>query len=146
MGSCYALLSEKESSTVNHQYALRYALELDSRECQMVALGNLGFSPGMYDNDLDKQRSLVEKYMQLSTEVIQRTLAGPLEKLGNLAARSGDFETGRQYFQEALDVARESGDKDKERCARVKIGIASGETKFDAHMSGVIRKNGKLST
>jgi len=34
MGLVYALLGEKESSTVNHQYALRYALQLRSLEGQ----------------------------------------------------------------------------------------------------------------
>jgi hypothetical protein len=53
MGLAYAQLGEKEASTVNHQYALRYALQLHSLEGQSLAIGSLSFSAGMYENDPD---------------------------------------------------------------------------------------------
>lgn len=134
MGICYAQLGEKESSTVNHQYALRHALENNSTEQQTLALGNLGFSAGMYDDDAKKQTAIVQKYIQLTDE----RGAEPLEKLGSLAVKVGDFQSGKEYFEEALEVARKTHDTRLERSARVHLGIAAGETRFADHINNIL--------
>merc|ERR1712187_902099 len=91
MGLAYALLGEKESSTVNHQYALRYALQLNSLEGQSLAIGSLSFSAGMYENDPEKMRVLVERYVDLCNTLKQpRNQALALKKLGMLASEQGD--------------------------------------------------------
>jgi len=136
MGICYSHLGEKESATVNHQYALKHALERNSPEEQALALGNLGFSNGMYDNDIDKQKNLVERYMQIT----DKRDAAPLAKLGSLATQEGNFQAGKEYFEEALEVARHTKDSKTEQSARVNLGIAMGETLFADHVKSILGK------
>merc|ERR1712100_226773 len=86
MGITYAELGEREASTVNHQYALRYALQLHSLEGQSLAIGNLGFSAGMYENDPEKMRVLIERYVELCDALKQpKNQASALKKLGVIA-------------------------------------------------------------
>merc|ERR1712100_1016421 len=70
IGITYAELKEREASTVNHQYALRYALQLHSLEGQTMALGNLGLGGGL---ETDRTRVLVEQYVELCDSMQQKT-------------------------------------------------------------------------
>ena len=95
MGLAYAQLGEREASTVNHQYALRYALQLHSLEGQSLAIGSLSFSAGMYDQEPDKMKILVERYVDLCGVLKQtRNQAVALKKLGILASQQGQNEQG----------------------------------------------------
>merc|ERR1719327_1176067 len=111
MGLAYADLGEREASTVNHQYALRYALQLRSLEGQSLAIGSLGFGPGMYENDPDKMRVLIERYVELCDALKQtRNQAAALRKLGILASQRGEYEQSVDYFTQAMEAARTQGD------------------------------------
>ena len=111
MGLAYAQLGEREASTVNHQYALRYALQLHSLEGQSLAIGSLSFSAGMYDQEPDKMKILVERYVDLCGVLKQtRNQAVALKKLGILASQQGQNEQSIEYFQQAIECARAQGD------------------------------------
>merc|ERR1719311_447336 len=116
MGIAYAELGEREASTVNHQYALRYALQLHSLEGQSLAIGSLGFSAGMYDNDPEKMRVLIQRYVHLCDTLKQpRNQASALKKLGVIASQQGESEQSIKYFQQAIDCARATGDREAEK-------------------------------
>lgn len=141
MGLAYAQLGEKEASTVNHQYALRYALQLHSLEGQSLAIGSLGFTSGMYENDPDKMRVLVERYVDLCEALRRpRNQATALKKLGIIAGQQGDTEQSVQYFQQAIQRARETGDREAEKDCSVRLGIAAGQARMDEHLNGLLQQ------
>merc|ERR1711862_942564 len=140
VGLAYSLLGEKEASTVNHQYALRYALQLHSLEGQSLAIGSLSFSAGMYDNDPDKMRALIERYIDLCHALKQpRNEASALKKLGIIASQQGDNDQSILYFQQAIDFARARGDTEAEKDCSVRLGIAAGQAKMAEHMSAILQ-------
>merc|ERR1712187_27290 len=142
MGLIYAQLGEREASTVNHQYALRYALQLHSLEGQSLAIGSLSFSAGMYDNDPEKMRVLVERYVDLCNTLKQpRNQALALKKLGMLASEQGDCEQSINYFQQAIECARSQGDREIEKDCCVRLGIAAGQKGMAKHLSSILQKS-----
>lgn len=142
MGLAYALLCEKEASTVNHQYALRYALQLRSLEGQSLAIGSLSFSAGIYDNDPEKMKVLIERYVDLCNTLKQpRNQGAALKKLGVLAAQQGNNEESIEYFQKAIACAREQGDRQAEKDCSVRLGIAAGQAKMDDHLSTILKNS-----
>jgi len=142
MGLAYGQLGERESSTVNHQYALRYALQLHSLEGQSLAIGSLGFSAGMYDNDPDKMRILIERYVHLCDTLKQpRNQASALKKLGVIASQQGDNEQSIVYFQQAIDCARATGDREAEKDCSVRLGIAAGQAKMAEHIGNILQQS-----
>lgn len=142
MGLAYAQLGEKEAATVNHQYALRYALQLHSLEGQSLAIGSLGFSAGMYDNDPEKMRMLIERYVDLCDALKQpRNQATALKKLGIIASQQGDSEQSIAYFEQAIACARANGDREAEKDCSVRLGIAAGQARMAEHISGILQQS-----
>jgi len=142
MGLAYADLGEKEASTVNHQYALRYALQLRSLEGQSLAIGSLGFGAGLYDNDPAKVRTLIERYVELCDTLKQpRNQTAALKKLGVLASQQGQNQESIHYFQKAIDCARSHGDNEAEKDCSVRLGIAAGQAKMAEHLSGILQRS-----
>ncbi|CAE8642969.1 unnamed protein product [Polarella glacialis] len=142
MGLAYALLGEKEASTVNHQYALRYALQLHSLEGQSLAIGSLSFSAGVYDNDPEKMRVLIERYVDLCNILKQpRNQASALKKLGILAGQQGNNDQSISYFQQAIECARAQGDRQAEKDCSVRLGIAAGQARMAEHLSKVLQNS-----
>lgn len=142
MGLAYAQLGEREASTVNHQYALRYALQLHSLEGQSLAIGSLSFSAGMYDQEPDKMKILVERYVDLCGVLKQtRNQAVALKKLGILASQQGQNEQSIEYFQQAIECARAQGDHEAEKDCAVRLGIAAGQAKMAEHLSTILQRS-----
>jgi len=142
MGIAYAELGEREASTVNHQYALRYALQLHSLEGQSLAIGNLGFSAGMYENDPEKMRILIERYVELCDTLKQtNNQTNAYKKLGSLASQQGNYEQSLDYFSQAVECAKTQGDKDAEKACRVQLGIAAGQAKMAEHMNSILQRS-----
>lgn len=140
MGLAYAQLGEREAATVNHQYALRYALQLHSLEGQSLAIGSLSFSAGMYENDPAKMRILIQRYVEICGVLKQtRNQTAALKKLGLLAGQNGDLEESITYFQQAIDAAREQGDFEAEQECSVRLGIAAGQAKMDDHLRNILK-------
>jgi len=142
MGIAYAELGEREASTVNHQYALRYALQLHSLEGQSLAIGNLGFSAGMYENDPEKMRILIERYVELCDTLKQtNNQTSAFKKLGSLASQQGNYEQSLEYFEQAVECAKTQGDREAEKACRVQLGIASGQAKMAEHMNNILQQS-----
>lgn len=142
MGLAYAQLGEKESATVNFQYALRYALQLHSLEGQSLAIGSLSFSAGMYENDPEKLRVLIERYVDLCGMLKQnRNQASALKALGLLAGQSGNNDQSIDYFRQAIDAAKEQGDHEAEQECSVRLGIAAGQAKMAEHLSSILQQS-----
>lgn len=141
MGLAYALLGEKEASTVNHQYALRYALQLHSLEGQSLAIGSLGFSAGSYEHDPGKMGVLIERYMELCGALKQpRNQTSALQKLGTLAGKRGDNEQSAEYFRQARECARAQGNIEAELDSCVMLGVAEGQAKMEQHLGMVLER------
>eukprot|EP00927_Polykrikos_kofoidii_P054408 TRINITY_DN48824_c0_g1_i1.p1 TRINITY_DN48824_c0_g1~~TRINITY_DN48824_c0_g1_i1.p1 ORF type:complete len:576 (+),score=89.72 TRINITY_DN48824_c0_g1_i1:36-1730(+) len=142
MGLVYSLLGEKEASTVSHQYALRYALQLHSLEGQTLAIGSLGFSAGMYDNDPERMQTLIERYIDLCGTLKQtRNQVPALRKLGILAGQQGDSEQSVSYFKQAIEVARAQGDHEAEKECSVRLGVVAGQAKMSEHLGHILQKS-----
>eukprot|EP00439_Symbiodinium_sp_Y106_P028561 s3927_g3.t1 len=140
MGLAYAHLGEPEASTVNHQYALRYALQLHSLEGQSLAIGSLSFSAGIYDSDPEKMKVLVERYVDLCGTLKQtKNQAAALKKLGILASQQGQNEQSIDYFTQAIEAARAEGDQEAEKDCSVRLGIAAGQAKMADHISSILQ-------
>lgn len=141
MGLAYSVLGEKEASTVNHQYALRYAMQLRSLEGQSLAIGSLSFSAGMYDNDPEKMRNLIERYIDLCGTLKQnKNQVSAYKMLGNIAVQQGESEQGMDYFKRAVEAARNQGDLEAEKECAVRLGIATGQAKMAEHLSGILQR------
>ncbi|OLQ00751.1 hypothetical protein AK812_SmicGene16556 [Symbiodinium microadriaticum] len=150
MGLAYAHLGEPEASTVNHQYALRYALQLHSLE------GHLMVKPFHREIFTSRMKVLVERYVDLCGTLKQtKNQAAALKKLGILASQQdmvagGADEKGRKnhidetmisvdilatgqneqsidYFTQAIEAARAEGDQEAEKDCSVRLGIAAGQ-------------------
>jgi len=142
MGLAYASLGEKQMATVNHQYALRFALQLRSLEGQSLAIGSLSFSSGMYDNDPEKMRALIERYVELCGALGQsRNQATALRKLGTMAGEEGRSDESIRYFQRAIERAREQGDLGVEKDCSVQLGIAAGQARMAEHLNGILERS-----
>lgn len=142
MGLAYSELGEKEASTVNHQYALRYALQLHSLEGQTLAIGSLSFGAGMYDSDPEKLKLLIERYLELCATLKQpKSHASALQKLGILASQQGDNDQSMTYFQQAVETAQEQGDREAEMDCSVRLGIATGQAKMAEHLSNILQQS-----
>lgn len=143
MGIAYSSLREMDASTVNHQYALRYALQLHSLEGQTMAIGNLGLNGVTVGHleDLGRTRSLVERYCELCESLEQKNaMTGAMHRLGTLATRGGDFGSAEEYFKSAIDLAKAQGNRRAEKSSRVHCGIAVGSAKLDEHFREILAK------
>jgi tetratricopeptide (TPR) repeat protein len=136
MGICYASLGEEGASTVNHQHALRFALQLHSVEGQTMALGNLGLGGRM---DGERTRVLVEQYVELCESMQQKNaLTGALHRLGAIASVQGQYDKAEGYFKNAIEVAKEQGNRQAEKQSRVHCGVAIGSAKLDEHFKQLL--------
>ncbi|CAD7936265.1 unnamed protein product [Amoebophrya sp. A120] len=136
LGLCYDLLGEKEAATLNHQYALQFALQLHSVEGQSLAIGNLaiGSSDSSYEQDPTKMRALIERYVQLC-DTLHHDNSNALKKLGTLCVSAEkDYEKGITYYQRALEVAGEAGDTKNQNSVLVQMGILTGFSKMESHL------------
>lgn len=142
LGLAYASLGERESATVNHQYALRYALRLRSLEGQSLAIGSLSFSPGAYEHDTLKMRAIVERYVELCDALKHpRNQAAALRKLGVIACQQGDTESSMDYFKQAIECARALGDHEFEENCSVRLGVVVGQAKMAEHITDILQKS-----
>ncbi|CAD7940270.1 unnamed protein product [Amoebophrya sp. A25] len=141
LGLCYASLGEKNASTLNHQYALQFALQLQSVEGQSLAIGNLAVSSDdlAYNEDPEKMRALIERYIQLC-DSLHHDNSSALKKLGSIYVRKErDLEKGIGYYQRALEVSAEAGDSKGQNSVLVSMGILTGFSQMDAFLKTRVR-------
>lgn len=90
LGIIYEKLGDIEKASINHQFALRYAIQMSSVAGQSIAIGNLG-RIGSVSNvgamDSEKMQMFVERYLELSNELKYRKGEGSAYlQLGKLVA------------------------------------------------------------
>lgn len=75
LGIIYNNIGDHEKASINHQFALRYAIQMSSVAGQSVAIGNLGKVGGknIYAQmNAEKLQMFVERYLELSNELKYR--------------------------------------------------------------------------
>jgi len=145
LGIIYAALGDNEKSSINHQFALRYAIQMSSIAGQSVAIGNLGqIGSGTIGGDYDKTRMFVERYLNLSAELKDRKgEGGAYLQLGHLSNTKGDFDNSTRLYYRAMKIAEETGDKETHSDAKCSFGVANANMRMGDHMKGIL---GRLDT
>ena len=119
LGIIYASMGDAEKASINHQFALRYAIQMSSVAGQSVAIGNLGKigGEGVSSAQQDKLQLFVERYLELSSELKYRKGEGSaFLQLGQLLTQKGDYDSSTRHFYRAMKIAEETGDLVSVRC------------------------------
>jgi tetratricopeptide (TPR) repeat protein len=143
LGIIFNNIGDHEKATINHHFALRYAVQMSSVAGQSVAIGNLGKVGGknMQTTMLnqDKMQMFVERYLELSNELKYRKgESGAYLQLGELLTQKGDFDTSTKHFYRAMKIAEETGDGDLKEAAKVNFGMANASMKWTNHVSTIL--------
>lgn len=143
LGIIFNNIGDHEKATINHHFALRYAVQMSSVAGQSVAIGNLGKVGGknMQTTMLnqDKMQMFVERYLELSNELKYRKgESGAYLQLGELLSQKGDFDTSTKHFYRAMKIAEETGDGDLKESAKVNFGMANASMKWTNHVSTIL--------
>lgn len=145
LGIIYNNLGDQEKSSINHQFALRYAIQMSSLAGQSVAVGNLGnlgsiSQVASFANN-EKLQMFVERYLELSSELKYRKGEGNAHlQLGQLKTQKGDYDTSTRHFYRAMKIAEQTGDSDAKTEAKVLFGMASANLKWDKHQTEIMDK------
>ena len=143
LGIIYNATGDHEKSSINHQFALRYAIQMSSVAGQSVAIGNLGKVGGnqVYAQmNQDKLQMFVERYLELSSELKYRKgESGAFMQLGELLTQKGDYDTGTKHFYRAMKIAEETQDGDLREAAKVNFGMANASTKWNEHVTNILK-------
>lgn len=143
LGIIYNNIGDHEKATINHHFALRYAVQMSSVAGQSVAIGNLGKVGGknMATTMLnqDKMQMFIERYLELSNELKYRKgESGAYLQLGELLTQKGDYDTSTKHFYRAMKIAEETGDGDLKEAAKVNFGVANASMKWTNHVSNIL--------
>ncbi|OMJ94639.1 hypothetical protein SteCoe_2130 [Stentor coeruleus] len=140
LGLLYNRLGDNERAAINHQFALRYAIQMSSVAGQSVAIGNLGqIGYSKLNGDNEKLKMFAERYLNLSHELKNRKgESGAYQQLGNISLSLGDFDTSTKNFYRAMKIAEEIQDKDMAESARCNFGVANASLKMDEHMKNIL--------
>jgi len=145
LGIIYNNLDDQEKASINHQFALRYAIQMSSLAGQSVAVGNLGnlgqiSKVSSYANN-EKLQMFVERYLELSSELKYRKGEGNAHlQLGQLKTQKGDYDTSTRHFYRAMKIAEQTGDTETKTEAKVLFGMANASYKWDKHQAEIIEK------
>jgi tetratricopeptide (TPR) repeat protein len=145
LGIIYNALDDQEKSSINHQFALRYAIQMSSLAGQSVAVGNLGnlgsiSKVASYANN-EKLQMFVERYLELSSELKYRKGEGSAHmQLGQLKTQKGDYDNSTKHFYRAMKIAEQTGDDNTKTEAKCLFGMANANLKWDKHQSEIIDK------
>jgi tetratricopeptide (TPR) repeat protein len=145
LGIIYNNLGDQEKSSINHQFALRYAIQMSSLAGQSVAVGNLGnlgsiSKVSSFANN-EKLQMFVERYLELSSELKYRKGEGSAHmQLGQLKNQKGDYDTSTKHFYRAMKIAEQTGDNETNTEAKVMFGMANANLKWDKHQTDIMDK------
>lgn len=144
LGIIYNSLGDYEKSSINHQFALRYAIQMSSVAGQSVAIGNLGKVGGnkVYAQmNQDKMQMFVERYLELSNELKYRKgESGAYMQLGEILTQKGDYDSSTKHFYRAMKISEETNDVDQKEQAKVNFGMANASLKWNNHITGILRQ------
>lgn len=140
LGLIYNRLGDNERAAINHQFALRYAIQMSSVAGQSVAIGNLGqIGYSSMNGDNEKLKMFAERYLTLSHELKNRKgESGAYQQLGNISLSVGDYDTSTKNFYRAMKIAEETNDKDMLESARCNFGVANASLKMEDHMKNIL--------
>ena len=141
LGIIFNNIGDHEKATINHHFALRYAVQMSSVAGQSVAIGNLGKIGGKNSTMLnqDKMQMFVERYLELSNELKYRKgESGAYLQLGELLTQKGDYDTSTKHFYRAMKIAEETGDGEMKEQAKVNFGMANASMKWTNHVSTIL--------
>lgn len=140
LGLIYNQQGDSERAAINHQFALRYAIQMSSVAGQSVAIGNLGqIGYSKMNGDSEKLKMFAERYLTLSHELKNRKgESGAYQQLGNISLGLGDFDTSTKNFYRAMKIAEEIQDKDMMESARCNFGVANASLKMEDHMKNIL--------
>jgi tetratricopeptide (TPR) repeat protein len=143
LGIIYNNLDDQEKSSINHQFALRYAIQMSSLAGQSVAVGNLGnlgniSKVSSYANN-EKIQMFIERYLELSSELKYRKGEGNAHmQLGQLKTQKGDYDNSTRHFYRAMKIAEQTGDNESKTEAKCLFGMANANLKWDKHQSEIM--------
>jgi tetratricopeptide (TPR) repeat protein len=145
LGLIYNKLGDSERAAINHQFALRYAIQMSSVAGQSVAIGNLGqIGYSSMNGDNEKLKMFAERYLALSHELKNRKgESGAYQQLGNISLSVGDYDTSTKNFYRAMKIAEEIQDKDMMESARCNFGVANASMKMEEHMKAILGQIGQ---
>ena len=125
LGIIYNQLGDQEKSNINHQFALRYAVQMSSVPGQKVALGNLG-KIGSYNfsTNTEKLLNFVENYIELSEKDKVQDPNAYL-RLGELLCHKGKYDESSKQFFKAITAAEKDGEKTIKNEAVINYGMAT---------------------
>ena len=142
LGIIYNHIGDYEKSSINHQFALRYAIQMSSVAGQSVAIGNLGKVGGnkVYAQmNQDKMQMFVERYLELSNELKYRKgESGAYMQLGEILTQKGDYDSSTKHFYRAMKISEDVGDQDMKEQAKVNFGMANASLKWNSHVTGLL--------
>ncbi|CAG9323805.1 unnamed protein product [Blepharisma stoltei] len=142
LGLIYNKLGDNERAAINHQFALRYAIQMSSVAGQSVAIGNLGqIGNNKIVGDNEKLKMFAERYLALSHELKNRKgESGAYQQLGNISFSIGDYDSSTKNYYRAMKIAEEIGDKELIDVAKCNFGAANGNLKMEEHMKNILQK------
>ncbi|CAG9314723.1 unnamed protein product [Blepharisma stoltei] len=142
LGIIYSKLGDNERAAINHQFALRYAIQMSSVAGQSVAIGNLGqIGNNKIVGDNEKLKMFAERYLALSHELKNRKgESGAYQQLGNISFSVGDYDSSTKNYYRAMKIAEEIGDKELLDVAKCNFGAANANLKMDEHMKNILQK------
>lgn len=142
LGLIYNQLGDSERAAINHQFALRYAIQMSSVAGQSVAIGNLGqIGYSKIHGDNEKLKMFAERYLTLSHELKNRKgESGAYQQLGNISLSVGDYDTSTKNFYRAMKIAEEIQDKEMIESTRCNFGVANANLKMDEHMKNILNQ------
>ena len=143
LGIIYNNLDDQEKSSINHQFALRYAIQMSSLAGQSVAVGNLGnlgniSKVSSYANN-EKIQMFIERYLELSSELKYRKGEGNAHmQLGQLKTQKGDYDNSTRHFYRAMKIAEQTCDNESKTEAKCLFGMANANLKWDKHQNEIM--------
>lgn len=142
LGLIYNKLNDNERAAINHQFALRYAIQMSSVAGQSVAIGNLGqIGNNKIVGDNEKLKMFAERYLALSHELKNRKgESGAYHQLGNISFSMGDYDSSTKNYYRAMKIAEEIGDKDLIDVSKCNFGAANANMKMEEHMKSILLK------
>lgn len=143
LGIIYNAVGDHEKSSINHQFALRYAIQMSSVAGQSVAIGNLGKVGGKdayAQMNKDKLEMFVSRYLELSNELkYKKGESGAYMQLGEILTQNANYEDATNHFYRAMKLAEETEDTDTREQAKVNFGMANASKNWNDHVAGILK-------
>lgn len=145
LGIIYNNQGDQEKSSINHQFALRYAIQMSSLAGQSVAVGNLGNLGNLtkvssYANN-EKLQMFIERYLELSSELRYRKGEGNAHlQLGQLKTQKGDYDNSTKHFFRAIKIAEQTGDSEAKTEAKCLFGMANANKNWNDHQKDILEQ------